>query len=89
VAGNNPEFNHNFVRAFKDIDYTHDKERLEMFNFNEGAALFKHGARCAIHLSEPIDIDNLKIDLSKPAPDSRAEWLATKDGRTANNEQTE
>ncbi|MEJ2461996.1 MAG: SUMF1/EgtB/PvdO family nonheme iron enzyme [Candidatus Thiodiazotropha sp.] len=83
VAENKPSFNHNFGRVAKDIDYTHDKEILEMFNFSEGDALFKHGARCAIHLSEPIDINNLKIDLSKPAPDSRAEWLATKDGRTS------
>jgi formylglycine-generating enzyme required for sulfatase activity len=80
VAEGKPSFNHNFGRVDKDIDYTHDKEILEMFSFNEGAALFKHGARCAIHLSEPIDINNLKIDLSKPAPDSRAEWLETQDG---------
>jgi hypothetical protein len=67
VADNNPEFNHNFVRAHEEIDYTHDKDRLEMFNFNEGEARFQEGARCAIHLSKPIDIDNLTIDLSKPA----------------------
>jgi formylglycine-generating enzyme required for sulfatase activity len=89
VARNKPSFNHNFKRVEQDIDYTHDKERMEMFNFPEGSATLSHGARCAIHLSEPIDIDNLTIDLSKPAPDSRAEWLATKDGQTENNEQTE
>jgi len=83
VTKNKPSFNHNFGRVDKDIDYTHDKERLEMFNFKEGDALFKNGARCAIHLAKPIDIDNLKIDLSKPAPDSRAEWLATKDSHTS------
>ena len=86
-AGGDPEFKHNFKRVEKNIDYTHDKERLEMYNFDEGAAHFHHGARCAIHLSEPIDIDNLKIDLSKPAPDSRAEWLATKNARTEHTQQ--
>ena len=86
-GGSTPYYNHNFKRVGKDIDYTHDKERLEMFNFSEGAAHFSHGARCAIHLSEPIDIDNLKIDLTKPTPDSRAEWLATKKERTEHTQQ--
>ena len=67
------------------IDYTHEAEWYKDPNvtLNEGDASSMHGARCAIHLSEPIDIKNIRIDLSKPAPDSRAEWLATKDGRTA------
>jgi formylglycine-generating enzyme required for sulfatase activity len=83
-GGSTPYYSHNFKRVGKDVDYTHNKEILKMFNFDEGAALFSHGARCTIHLSDPIDINNLKIDLSKPAPDRRKEWLATKDGRTAN-----
>jgi formylglycine-generating enzyme required for sulfatase activity len=83
VAGNNPEFNHNFVRVGRDIDYTHDTERMEMFNFEEGSAALTDGARCAIHIAKLIDIESLKIDLSKPAPDSRKEWLATKDSHTS------
>ena len=75
------------MRIGKDIDYTHDQGAIEKHDFiKEGEASSSHGARCAIHLSEPIDIDNLKIDLTQPAPDSRAEWLATKDGRTTSTE---
>ncbi len=44
VANNNPEFNPNFGRVEEDIDYTHDKEILKMFNFTEGDALFNHGS---------------------------------------------
>jgi len=84
-GGNTPYYNHNFKRIDEDIDYTHDKDILEMFNFKEGDALFQHGARCAIHLAKPIDIESLKIDLSKPAPDSRKEWLTTKNAKPENN----
>jgi formylglycine-generating enzyme required for sulfatase activity len=83
---NDPTGNNVFSRFYKEIDYTHDIERNTRFELHAGVASFLHGARCAIHLSEPIDIEHLELDLSMPAPDSRAEWLATKDGRTANNE---
>ena len=77
---NSPSANHTFQRSSRNIDYTHDQEAIKKYDFiKEGNASSSHGARCAIHLAEPIDIDNLKIDLTRPAPDSRAEWLATKD----------
>ncbi|MCU7845514.1 MAG: formylglycine-generating enzyme family protein [Candidatus Thiodiazotropha sp. (ex Monitilora ramsayi)] len=73
---NSPSGNHVFQRSGTYIDYTHNIKSIGALNIAEGTAITNHGARCAIHLSEPIDINNLKIDLTRPAPDSRAEWLA-------------
>lgn len=86
ITGNKPSFNHNFGRVDKDIDYSHEITWYKDLNITEGSASFSHGARCAIHISRPLDINKLKIDLSKPAPDSRAEWLATKAQGTEGNE---
>lgn len=83
VSGNKPSFNHNFGRIGEYIDYAHEIKWYKDLDITEGSASFSHGARCAIHLSAPIDINNLKIDISKPAPDSRKEWLATKDSQNA------